>query len=499
MKKLTLLVSILCLGCLLLVLSLSPAKALEYNDFEYEIKGNGTAIITGYNKGVEYLDESSLYVPKMVDGYTVTEIGPYAFAAYDFLTWDIIEEYIDFGANRRSLGSILVLPETITAIGEKAFFNTNFRSINIPTSCRSIGSGAFAGTWITNYTVEPDNPVFAVIDGVLFDKTKKELVAYPVYNDRKEYEIPEGIISIGEYAFCGARLTSIILPSSLKTIESYGFADAGISSSLDLNNVEEIKAHGFERSCLDINFSQIRSIGDYAFLQASSTSNSDKTTIMFPPTLESLGKSAFEDYNNKTRKTIDLSATKLKTIDAATFKGIQYIEKILLPECMETIGESAFANIYTPSERDTNISVRNNYCTIFIPSSVKSIEKKAFENSTICLTIAEDSNIEFIDSFAFNGTFLYDEELQNNNMRIAIPYFQLPDKLQTLGEKAFFTRNTIATLYIPQSVTSIGAEVSDSAKTQLKVESGSYAEFYASENGFQTIINGTEDTSWLNN
>lgn len=70
---------------LVLLLSVSVALADEEKQngaYTYQIKGNGTAVITGYDW--ENHEGEDIYIPRMVDGYTVTEIGEFAFSHYSF-------------------------------------------------------------------------------------------------------------------------------------------------------------------------------------------------------------------------------------------------------------------------------------------------------------------------------------------------------------------------------------------------------------------------------
>ena len=100
--------------------------------FTYEIKGNGTACITKYdwanNSGQD------VYVPRMLDGYTVTEIGDYAFSdesifsATDIPSGDLLGDEV-----------VIVLPDTVTVIGKQAFFWTKITACNIPASVQKIG------------------------------------------------------------------------------------------------------------------------------------------------------------------------------------------------------------------------------------------------------------------------------------------------------------------------------------------------------------------------
>ncbi len=88
-----------------------------------------------------------------------------------------------------------------------------------------------------------------------------------------------------------------------------------------------------------------------------------------------------------------------------------------------------------------------------------------------------------IDDNAFLDAYIDNEELI------------LPSGLKEIGRKALYFTNK-ATIVLPKSLTEIGEDFCQITKTELKVEEGSYAELYASENGY--IILHEDDTSWLN-
>ena len=72
-------------------------------------------------------------------------------------------------------------------------------------------------------TVDPDNPDYAGIDGVLFNKDATELIFCP-RKRQGDYVIPASVEKIRVNAFrdC-AGLTSIFIPASVKEIESEAF------------------------------------------------------------------------------------------------------------------------------------------------------------------------------------------------------------------------------------------------------------------------------------
>ena len=163
---------------LLLMLAMPVAMAAEERTsgaFTYRIKGNGTAAITGYDWVNN--DKKDIFIPRMLDGYTVTEIADEAFAKVSYDSNDGLETvYSRWTANS------LVIPDTISSIGDKAFWGLDFETkyISIPASVQHIGSGAFSHLGgIEYFVVGEGNTTYSTIDGVLYNKKEKSLIAYP--------------------------------------------------------------------------------------------------------------------------------------------------------------------------------------------------------------------------------------------------------------------------------------------------------------------------------
>ena len=135
-------------------------------------------------------------------------------------------------------GGDVVIPDGVTAIGEKASFNcssltgvtipdgvtsigggafyvcTGLTSVTIPGSVTSIGNYAFWNcTGLTGIDVGESNKSYSSIDGNLYNKTQTKLIQYAVGKKDKSFPIPESVTSIGDSAFYGCTgLTSVILP-----------------------------------------------------------------------------------------------------------------------------------------------------------------------------------------------------------------------------------------------------------------------------------------------
>lgn len=220
----------------LIVVFTSSAQAnegIKSGLFTYTMKGNGTAVITAFDS--QFNRNKDVYVPSQIDGYTVSEIGNSAFL------------------NAESK-SVIVLPDTLTTIGTAAFSWSKFTSISIPSGVKQIGAAAFSKMEnVEKFSVDKGNAIYATIDGVLYNKISKELVAYP---GGSEYSIPEGILSIGDSAFQSYKNgvqnepLKVLLPNTLRTIGRRAFEGLELGNFVIPSSVEEIGEGAFRNANL---------------------------------------------------------------------------------------------------------------------------------------------------------------------------------------------------------------------------------------------------------
>ncbi len=213
-------------------------------DFEYTVI-DGEAMLTrciSTNATVE--------VPAELDGYAVTSVY--------------------YGAFQTSTSKYIILPDTIKTIGETAF-PADVETIKLPGNLVSIdGEEVFMDyQYLMEISVGEGDGNFSAQDGVLYNKDKTTLIAYPAMKLDTEFVIPESVKlidktafnynvniesveltaveEIGEYAFEGCtKLAEVKLPKTLKTVRKNAFLGCSAMKSIRVpDSLEMIEEYCF--------------------------------------------------------------------------------------------------------------------------------------------------------------------------------------------------------------------------------------------------------------
>lgn len=150
---------------------------------------------------------------------------------------DSFKEYTHFGTELRIPEDVTFDGKTYEVVSFGSLVNittTNVYQIFIPKTILRIGSyperSDVASVWgsctkLTDIYVDSENPVFASVDGVLFNKNLTSLLCYPVGRSSTFYLIPDGVEEIYYSAFRYSHLETIEMPNTLKYIRDCGFKE----------------------------------------------------------------------------------------------------------------------------------------------------------------------------------------------------------------------------------------------------------------------------------
>ncbi len=455
-----------CTVCGAVEMQAIPATGEEpiTGDFEYEILEDGTAVITDYNGEAETLE-----IPSTLDGYTVTSIGEEAF------------EYCE------SLTSVTI-PDSVTSIGDYAFPGCDgLTSVTIPDSVTSIGYAAFR--WcdsLTRITVDENNKNYSSQDGVLFNKEKTELIQYPIGNERTSYNIPNGVTSIGDYAFADCySLTNVTIPDGVTSIGYGAFEDCESLISITIpDSVMSIGSDAFSGTgyyndetnwedgvlyignhLIDANYEvpaeySIKE-GTVTITYGAFAENGSLTSITIPESVKSMG--GFSLCENLTSITVDENNKNYSSQDGVLFNKektelIQYPAgnertSYSIPDSVTSIDGHAFAwcDSLTSITIPDSITSIGDYAfwgcdsltSVTIPDSVKGIGNYAFWACDSLTSITIPESVTSIGKGAFSSCY-------------GLTSITIPDSVTNIGDLAFYRCTSLTSITIPDSITSIG-------------------------------------------
>lgn len=249
------------------LLVFSRVQALTTDDgISYTILDNNTIQIDGYTGS-----STSLTIPSSIDGHSVESLKEAAFynckltsvaipgsikkvTRGSFANCSSLTQ-VNLGSGIEELGnyafqgtkmSSITFPKTLKKIGLGVFFNNSaLTSITIPENVEEInGTPAYYATNVQSFAVDSKNTHFIAVDGVIFDKAKTKIVAFPPskYVTNTTYSIPTTVKEIGAYSFSGNKyIKTLSIPSSVETISDGAFLQmSGITTLTIPSSVKEI-------------------------------------------------------------------------------------------------------------------------------------------------------------------------------------------------------------------------------------------------------------------
>lgn len=438
----------------------------------YDVEDNGDNTVTIIDGG---FPSGDVVIPSEINGKKVTGIGERAFGNSWNMTSVVIPgsvvsigekafvscgmttvtiqkgvKHIGKGAfdDCRSLESVII-PEGVTDIGDEAFYSCeNMESVVISDSVASIGNAAFGYCRSLKSVIIPANVetigfrAFICCDSlesVVFQNGVKDTGngAFENCRNLKNVTIPKSMEIIGNYTFEGCTsLESVTLPDSITHIGQWSFRDAGLTGVTLPKSVTHIDIGAF-CGCTNLKVvaipGSVKTIDDDAFSGCISLEN-----VVIPEGVRCLGDYAFRNCDSLSEVTIPGSLALDEdnysffgdVMGSAVFSDCDNLSRVILKEGVPCIGWYMFGDCASLK-------------SVTIPGSVRYIDGKAFEGTKWL----EDRKKENAPVIVNNN--LIDASLCSGEVII-------PEVVENISSAAFSGCNGLLSVTVPDSVTSIG-------------------------------------------
>lgn len=359
----------------------------------------------------------------------------------------------------------------------------NAVSIQIPKDVESISINITNIPKLERILVDEDNSFYSSVDGILYNKEKTKLIAYPL-GKNKDVVIPEGTRIIGNRAFNNAGITSVVFPEGLVKIDSNAFSENLITEinlpasfcylheqaflNTPLEKVQVAEENQYLCSIDGVVYNKDKSLLFYypeekkakrlefpeslTYLDCSKIKQFDKSEVLvIPNALKNISATA----NNQLQK-IEISETQpyMKMYDGVLYNK-DYKRILVYPNMNADTEITLHDNLYSISMK--MFGTENTTKVLTIPKSLKKLTDERTYNSVL---LSGFSNLEEIKLSADNPYFkLINGVLYNNDVTkmlwfpiaLNVTEFQIPETVTLVDNDQLIMQKNLTKLFVPKN------------------------------------------------
>ena len=416
------------------------------------------------------------------------------------------EAFMSVGSLATSWNS-LIFPESLTSIGNKAFYGSGLTDITIPNKVSTLGESCFA----ENKNLQ-----------TVFVGSGCQILPNNIFSgcsSLKQVQLSAGLLTIGDAVFANCTvMESISIPGSVVQVGNLQWWKyKKDSSELPFYNCTSLKRVRFEDGVQPIvlgshNYGGNTTIQDYLAYNKGLFSSCpleevyvgrnitylENTDYSFEANPQYYGYSAFYDQPKLAKITISPSVTKIapylfyknaaitltdlpkvKEIGRSAFEECSKLTTLNLGQVLETVGDCAFQNCtnvtkLTFPDATTEIGSRAfAYCSsvteITVGQGLKSVGDYSFVDCGSFTALVLPDKFTTMGGSAFEGcrkltnaklgqslTSVPERAFKNC---IALSEMNLPATVKSIGDQAFYNDSTIAVVTMREGLETIGNEV----------------------------------------
>jgi hypothetical protein len=418
-----------------------PASLLDMGSFAF------------YNSGITHVT--------FADNIKLSYLPEHAFASSNLVSVIIPDSVTEIKHNAfrdcLSLATVTFGSNDEIIMGSNVFYNTGLTTVKIPANLTYIGEYDFVGlNNLKEFVVDENNPKYASINGLLYNKDGSKLIAVPAGKtgeiilpaslenigygafentslSKITFDENSNILTFGYRAFYNAKnLTEITIPASVVSIDFYAFAmcenltTVNFAEGSRLTGVYEGAFYGCKSlkkitlpdsiveisdfafyGCMSLTAlpisatSQLKGIYDYAFAYTG------LTTLTIPDTVIDIGSYAFQGAKLVSVVIPDTNAKQL-IIGIGAFADCNSLVEITVPFIGASFEDDEitwFGYIFGAGAYEANSTyVPESLKTVTITEGITFVGTGAFYNLTTLETINMPHTVDTLYNYAFGGT-----------------------------------------------------------------------------------------------
>ena len=335
----------------------------------------------------------------------------------------------------------VVVSEDVTSIGDFAFNGlTAVSEYDIGANVSAISQWALETSAAKVFNLNGNTNFQTDVDGVLFSKDGKTLIAYPGGSAvRDEYTVPSTVTTISDGAFVGCPIKKLTIDSNVTTeLPGWSF-NGGVLEEVDVNCLFGESTFAQITTLKNVTLGDsITEIPEQAFLNCTGLQ-----TVSIPSGLTKIGSQAFFGCSSLQDVTLPESLTE---IGYQAFRDCDALTSITFPDSLEKVGEQAFLITTDKGHTGslTTVTFGKKVPTFLTSNGATSTNPQLFTGqdklTTVDMSKCENTTIS---AGLFNGL---------SSLETII----FPTGLTKIGDNAFTNCKGLKSLEFPDSLTEIG-------------------------------------------